>query len=137
MTTGSFVVHPNSGIATLDTEGVTEMLDIDEQLSAMVQGAIESGCLLSVQPRVISELLYQARAWKDEAEKQRAEVERLRVELERAQDAFRVIGYSPAYEQKQYVFDLGADEPSKGYSHWSWYPIAIARFMRDKIRKLE
>jgi len=54
------------------------MLDIDEQLSAMVQGAIESGCLLSVQPRAVSELLHQARTWKDEAEKQRAEVERLR-----------------------------------------------------------
>ena len=65
-----------------------------------------------------------------------AEIERLRVELERAQDAFRVIGYSPAYEQRRYAFEIGADEPSKGYSHWSWYPIAIARFMRDKIRKL-
>jgi hypothetical protein len=69
-------------------------------------------------------------------EELQAEVERLRGELERAQDAFRVIGYSPAYEQKQYAFEIGADEPSKGYSHWSWYPIAIARFMRDKIRKL-
>ena len=57
------------------------MLDIDEQLSAMVQGAIESGCLLSVQPRAVSELLHQARTWKDEAEKQRAEVERLRAEV--------------------------------------------------------
>ena len=64
------------------------------------------------------------------------EVERLRAELERAQDAFRIIGYSPAYEQERYAFEIGADEPSRGYSHWSWYPIAIARFMRDKIRKL-
>ena len=111
-------------------------MDIDEQLSAMAQGAIESGCLLSVQPRAVSELLHQARTWKDEAEKQRAEVERLRVELERAQDAFRIIGYSPAYEQERYAFEIGADDPSRGYSHWSWYPIAIARFMRDKIRKL-
>lgn len=83
------------------------MLDIDEQLSAMVQGAIESGCLLSVQPRVISELLYQARAWKDEAEKQRAEVERLREESEQLWIKYR--NAQATAERLQAVVDA-ADE---------------------------